>query len=71
MKIVLAGNTLGSHTTFLDLLARRLNFQKVESIEECDVTLIFCPIVSRVGTDIEAANRQIPGEYREEQTCSL
>lgn len=60
VKIVLAGNTLGSHATFLDWLARRTNFQKVESIEECDVTLIFCPIVSRVGTDIEAANRQIP-----------
>uniref|UniRef100_A0A8C8HSB8 Uncharacterized protein n=1 Tax=Oncorhynchus tshawytscha TaxID=74940 RepID=A0A8C8HSB8_ONCTS len=30
------------------------------STEECDVILAFCPIVSRAGTDIEAALEQIP-----------
>ncbi|XP_064879680.1 uncharacterized protein LOC115116442 isoform X2 [Oncorhynchus nerka] len=55
------GNTLASHIQFM----RRLNnttrcFTEVESPEESDVIMAFCPIVSRAGTDIEAALQQIP-----------
>lgn len=34
---------------------------EVKTTEWSDVTLAFCPIVSRVGTDIEAAFRDIEG----------
>ncbi|XP_042175317.1 uncharacterized protein LOC112244223 isoform X2 [Oncorhynchus tshawytscha] len=55
------GNTLDSHIQFM----RRLNnttrcFTEVKSPEESDVIMAFCPIVSRAGTDIEAALQQIP-----------
>ncbi|XP_031648814.1 uncharacterized protein LOC116354035 isoform X2 [Oncorhynchus kisutch] len=55
------GNTLDSHIQFM----RRLNnttrcFTEVESPEESDVVMAFCPIVFRAGTDIEAALQQIP-----------
>ncbi|XP_055786111.1 uncharacterized protein LOC129859907 isoform X2 [Salvelinus fontinalis] len=59
------GNTLDSHIQFM----RRLNnttrcFTEVESPVESDVIMAFCPIVSRAGTDIEAALQQIPtGKY--------
>ncbi|XP_076866900.1 uncharacterized protein LOC143518346 [Brachyhypopomus gauderio] len=33
--------------------------QEVSTVEECDVILLFCPIVSRAGTDIEAALKLI------------
>uniref|UniRef100_A0A669EYH7 Si:dkey-58f10.7 n=2 Tax=Oreochromis TaxID=8139 RepID=A0A669EYH7_ORENI len=33
---------------------------KVNSPEECDYLLVFCPIVSRVGTDIEEALNNLP-----------
>jgi hypothetical protein len=55
------GNTLDSHIQFM----RRLNnttrcFTEVKSPVESDVIMAFCPIVSRAGTDIEAALQQIP-----------
>ncbi|XP_045062254.1 uncharacterized protein LOC121535934 [Coregonus clupeaformis] len=55
------GSTLESHIQFM----RRLNntticFTEVKSPMESDVIMAFCPIVSRAGTDIEAALEQIP-----------
>ncbi|XP_014007815.1 uncharacterized protein [Salmo salar] len=55
------GNTLDSHIQFM----RQFNnttrcFTEVESLVESDVIMAFCPTVSRVGTDIEAALQQIP-----------
>ncbi|XP_064781287.1 uncharacterized protein LOC135505943 isoform X2 [Oncorhynchus masou masou] len=56
---ILTGNTLGSH----EEINRRLTTKgltKVTSSAESDVIIAFCPIVSRAGTDIEAALQQIP-----------
>ncbi|KAL0969521.1 hypothetical protein UPYG_G00228340 [Umbra pygmaea] len=58
---VLCGKTLGCHTEFLRQLTEQRDFNKVESLEDSDVIMAFCPIVSRAGTDIEAAVQQIPG----------
>nr|XP_024001229.1 uncharacterized protein LOC112079529 isoform X2 [Salvelinus alpinus] len=57
---VATGNTLDSHIQFI----RQLNnttrcFTEVELLVESDVIMAFCPIVSRAGTDIEAALQQI------------
>ncbi|KAK6297435.1 hypothetical protein J4Q44_G00320180 [Coregonus suidteri] len=57
---VLTGNTLGSHEELIDRLTSKRGLTKVTSLEERDVTLAFCPIVSRAGTDIKAALQQIP-----------
>nr|XP_046193264.1 uncharacterized protein LOC124022371 isoform X2 [Oncorhynchus gorbuscha]XP_046193265.1 uncharacterized protein LOC124022371 isoform X2 [Oncorhynchus gorbuscha]XP_046193266.1 uncharacterized protein LOC124022371 isoform X2 [Oncorhynchus gorbuscha] len=59
------GNTLDSHIQFM----RRLNnttrcFTEVKSPVESDVIMAFCPIVSRAGTDIEAALQQIPKDQK-------
>ncbi|XP_071186448.1 uncharacterized protein [Salvelinus alpinus] len=58
---VATGNTLDSHIQFM----RQVNnttrcFTEVELLVESDVIMAFCPIVSRAGTDIEAALQQIP-----------
>lgn len=63
---VLTGNTLGSHESFWKLLANHFDLVKVPVVEDCDVTLAFCPIVSRVGTDIGAALPAIPGRWNSE-----
>ncbi|XP_007230455.3 uncharacterized protein LOC103021317 [Astyanax mexicanus] len=54
------GNTLGSHETFVNDL--RSNFQQVEVMKDNDdvIVIAFVPVVSRAGTDIEAALSQIP-----------
>ncbi|XP_076128244.1 uncharacterized protein LOC143109412 isoform X2 [Alosa pseudoharengus] len=57
---VLTGNTLGSHESFRNRLATQLNLTEVPLVEDCDVILAYCPIVSRVGTDIGAALSVIP-----------
>ncbi|CDQ73853.1 unnamed protein product [Oncorhynchus mykiss] len=57
---ILTGNTLGSHEKLINRLASKRHLTEVMSLEESDVILAFCPIVSRAGTDIEAALQQIP-----------
>ncbi|XP_078131593.1 uncharacterized protein LOC144533883 isoform X3 [Sander vitreus] len=56
----LAGNTNGAHHTLVE------NFKDVGQIEveypeESDYLLVFCPIASRVGTDISEAQNNMPG----------
>ncbi|KAG9281975.1 hypothetical protein AMEX_G560 [Astyanax mexicanus] len=54
------GNTLGSHKQFVgSLCSRRAGLKEVSTVEECDVILCFCPVVSRAGTDIEAALQKL------------
>ncbi|XP_038819115.1 uncharacterized protein LOC120019754 isoform X2 [Salvelinus namaycush] len=57
---VVTGNTLGSHKELIHRLAAKRHLTEVMSLEESDVILAFCPIVSRAGTDVEAALQQIP-----------
>uniref|UniRef100_A0AAZ3R8R6 Uncharacterized protein n=1 Tax=Oncorhynchus tshawytscha TaxID=74940 RepID=A0AAZ3R8R6_ONCTS len=56
---ILTGNTLGSHKEINRRLTTK-GLTKVKSSAESDVIIAFCPIVSRAGTDIEAALQQIP-----------
>ncbi|KAF5900182.1 verrucotoxin subunit beta-like isoform X6, partial [Clarias magur] len=54
------GKTLG-HDIGIERKLEELvpSLQKVQKLEECDFILVFCPIVSRAGTDIEAAMREL------------
>ncbi|KAL0984370.1 hypothetical protein UPYG_G00140560 [Umbra pygmaea] len=56
---VVTGNTLDAHESFIKRLTARGGLSEVKSTAESDVILVFCPIVSRAGTDIEAALKQI------------
>ncbi|XP_076866902.1 uncharacterized protein LOC143518348 [Brachyhypopomus gauderio] len=52
---IISGKTLGVHEHILQILHKQIpDLQDVSTVEECDVILLFCPIVSRAGTDIEA-----------------
>nr|XP_046154422.1 uncharacterized protein LOC123995117 isoform X2 [Oncorhynchus gorbuscha] len=56
---ILTGNTLRSHEEINHCLTAK-GLTEVTSLEESDVILAFCPIVSRAGTDVEAALQKIP-----------
>ncbi|XP_076866974.1 uncharacterized protein LOC143518396 isoform X2 [Brachyhypopomus gauderio] len=57
---IISGKTLGAHEHFLQMLHKQIpDLQEVSTVEECDVILLFCAIVSRAGTDIEAALKLI------------
>ncbi|KAL3979428.1 thrombospondin 2/3/4/5 [Sarotherodon galilaeus] len=55
----LAGTTNEAHYPIIEML-KRIGQTQVNSPEECDYLLVFCPIVSRVGTDIEEALNNLP-----------
>ncbi|KAL7834438.1 hypothetical protein SRHO_G00286850 [Serrasalmus rhombeus] len=54
---IVTGKTLNADEDFIRNL--RPNLQKVSTVEECDVILVFCPVASRAGTDIEAALKKL------------
>ncbi|KAL7838589.1 hypothetical protein AOLI_G00269930 [Acnodon oligacanthus] len=53
---VVSGQTLNCHEDFKRRLQDQVTgLQEVSGREECDVILLFCPVVSRAATDIKAA----------------
>lgn len=56
MKIFVftAGNTLGSHEKFVKKLTNR-GAEVVDTLQESDRAIVFCPIVSRFEPDVESA----------------
>lgn len=57
------GNTMNFHKVFMDRLNSNMKLREVYSMNDCDVIIAFVPIVSRAGTDIQAALDQIPSKY--------
>uniref|UniRef100_A0A1A8H2C7 Si:ch211-245h14.1 n=1 Tax=Nothobranchius korthausae TaxID=1143690 RepID=A0A1A8H2C7_9TELE len=67
-KTVVSGKTFNANGQILDQIrssAPELNLIEVEAtacVDDSQITLVFCPIVSRVGTDVEAAMKTVPGD---------
>ncbi|XP_073670736.1 uncharacterized protein [Paramisgurnus dabryanus] len=58
--IIQSGNSRNAHTKILETLHEHVpGMTEVNKVEKCDVILVFCPIVSRAGTDIQAALDQL------------
>lgn len=57
--ILIPGKTLECHKTIRDVLQRTLSLKEVESVEECNVIVVLCYVVSRTGTDIDAALNEL------------
>ncbi|XP_047665376.1 uncharacterized protein LOC113640196 [Tachysurus fulvidraco] len=58
--VIQTGVTLNSHVNFIAQLKKKIpSLQKVNKVEECDFILVFCPVVSRAGTDIESAEKKL------------
>ncbi|KAA0717273.1 GTPase IMAP family member 6 [Triplophysa tibetana] len=57
--IILCGKTLKCHEEIINHL-QTLGLKEV-SVEECDVIVVLCSVVSRAGTDIEAALKILNG----------
>ncbi|XP_076612318.1 uncharacterized protein LOC143336214 isoform X2 [Chaetodon auriga] len=57
--VILAGNTQGAHVTIVEKL-KSSGQTEVDSAEKSDYRLLFCPVASRVGTDIGEALQTVP-----------
>ncbi|XP_007561068.1 uncharacterized protein LOC103144157 [Poecilia formosa] len=63
-NMVISGQTFEAHHQILSQVkssAQQLDLVESQSSEDCHVVLVFCPIVSRTGTDVEAAMRNVTG----------
>ncbi|XP_062323608.1 uncharacterized protein LOC134024890 isoform X2 [Osmerus eperlanus] len=56
---LVAGDTTGCHVEMNRNLTSR-GLTEVKSPADCDVIMAYCPVVSRLGTDLEAAMERIP-----------
>ncbi|XP_076145053.1 tenascin-N-like isoform X2 [Alosa pseudoharengus] len=56
---IVIGNTQKHHQALKGMLISE-GLKEVKNVESCDLILAFCVIVSRVGTDMEAALKEIP-----------
>lgn len=57
------GKTMNSDKHFMDRLRSEMKLHEVDSQNDCDVLIAFVPIVSRAGTDIQAALERIPSKH--------
>lgn len=69
-KMVVSGKTFDAHRQILDQIqasTQQLNLVNMDNniaSGDCQVTFVFCPVVSRVGTDVEAAMKEVQGETK-------
>lgn len=61
--VLLSGKTNRAHHDFVEKL-KDVGHTEVDSPEECDYLLVFCPVASRVGTDIKDAMNKMTGNIR-------
>ncbi|XP_045910368.1 uncharacterized protein LOC123973999 [Micropterus dolomieu] len=63
---MVTGQTFGADRAILDELkkSRFLMLETTTDLQECDFVILFCPIRSRVGSDVAAAMRDVPGGKR-------
>ncbi|XP_051517461.1 uncharacterized protein LOC127419774 isoform X2 [Myxocyprinus asiaticus] len=58
--ILLTGHTNNTHENFMANLKKQFkSLREVDTADKSDIVLVFCPIVSRAGTDIEAALKKL------------
>lgn len=57
----MCGKTLNTHVALMKQVDDLGLKREETSVEDCQVIMVFCPVISCVGTDIEAAMSQVPG----------
>ncbi|XP_051265606.1 uncharacterized protein LOC127368639 isoform X16 [Dicentrarchus labrax] len=59
--VILAGKTNDAHLEFVAKI-ESIGHTEVNSLEESDYLLVFCPVASRVGGDVSEALEKLPGD---------
>ncbi|MED6253069.1 hypothetical protein ATANTOWER_021762, partial [Ataeniobius toweri] len=67
--VILSGQTNGAHQSVVKQ-RRDYGQTEVDSFEACYYLLVFCPIASRVGTDIHEALSKISATTPQSELCS-
>lgn len=64
---VVAAKTFGADAQIL----KKVDVEVCGSPADCDVVVVFCPVISRVGSDVDDAMRNIPAGAREKKVILL
>ncbi|XP_055082515.1 uncharacterized protein LOC117381165 isoform X2 [Periophthalmus magnuspinnatus] len=65
--LLITGQTYQAHQQILDKLNAQGSKVMITDAQQCDLILLFCPILSRVRSDVEAAFRKIPEDAQGKQ----
>lgn len=61
--MVVSGKTFNAHQQLMDKLKKKVPFIELdESKQNHEITILFCPISTRIGLDIKAAMEEIKGK---------
>ncbi|MEQ2262134.1 hypothetical protein XENORESO_021619 [Xenotaenia resolanae] len=58
VKTITTGETCGADVALMDQVKRKVKLEGTNQDGQC--LIVFCPITSRVGSDVEAAMQNIP-----------
>ncbi|XP_062267781.1 uncharacterized protein LOC133973758 isoform X2 [Platichthys flesus] len=63
-KMVVRGETFGAHTQLMDQVkcATKGDVRLLENSQDSQIIIVFCPITSRVESDVKAAMTGVPGD---------
>lgn len=61
IHVVTSGETFGAHNDLLNQLGKKLVLLPTDR-QRKSITMLFCPITSRVGSDVEAAMSSVLGD---------
>ncbi|XP_027879362.1 uncharacterized protein LOC114148344 [Xiphophorus couchianus] len=61
IRVVTSGQTFGAHDELLNQLERKLKLLQTDR-DRSSITMLFCPITCRVGSDVEAAMSSLSGD---------
>ncbi|CAB1439547.1 unnamed protein product, partial [Pleuronectes platessa] len=63
-KMVVGGQTFGAHTQLMDQVKRvtKGDVRLLENSQDSQIIIVFCPITSRVESDVKAAMTGVPGD---------
>ncbi|XP_043987239.1 uncharacterized protein LOC122839579 [Gambusia affinis] len=63
IRVVTSGQTFGAHDELLNQLGRKLKLLHTDR-DRNSIIMLFCPITSRVGSDVEAALSSLSGDQK-------
>ena len=61
-QMVVSGTTFGAHDQLMGKVKKNVKDLVKSNSDDYDVTIVFCPIVSRMGPDVESALRDVKGK---------
>lgn len=64
--MVVGGKTFGTHVKLMEKVKEQVkdHVQLSESDQDHEITFVFCPISSRIASDVEAAMTDVQGQWK-------